>query len=148
MKPSADRRSRQVDRWTLLLNLGVTTCLAVLFGVLLTQLRGQSNRIGDLDQRLDGLEELLRADRPRARNVMLEDQLENLQQRLRDLEASGSPRPEAESILERRIEALERRLISDGSGQTLPEAPPPLPPIEGDAVPDSMGPPLPGEGPL
>ncbi|MCT0207895.1 lipase chaperone [Synechococcus sp. CS-1332] len=116
--------------WTGWLQIGLSTMLAVLFLVMLTKSREQSQRLMRLEQRLQGLENSRALDR----TSVLEEQQRAMVGRLQTLEA-GAQRLEA---LERQQEQW-RAALADIQGRAVRR-----PPADADPFPVS---PMPSSGP-
>lgn len=122
--PDIDDSSRGLPEWLAWVQLGLTTMLVVLFGVLLARGREQSRILQSLEQRVQGLE----TSGSLATSSVVEQQLRTLMQRIQQLEGQRE-RLDALGAQQQQLEADLLELRSRGSG--LPSAPtPPTPPVE------------------
>lgn len=105
-----DRREERTTLLLLWLPVALSTALLVLFVVVVSRQQQQAARVGDLLQRLQGLEQ----SRALERTAVLEQQLRAMLNRLQKLEKEESQLQD----LERRLRILEQT----GQPEVLPEA--------------------------
>jgi TolA-binding protein len=106
----------ELPEWVSWLQLGLTALLAVLFLAMLAKARQQSNRIQELQDRVEGLENT----RALERTTGLEQQLRTTVERLQEVERSAA----RINVLSADNEALRGELGQLRRSRTEPAAPP------------------------
>ncbi|MEO1003654.1 MAG: hypothetical protein AAFX65_11155 [Cyanobacteria bacterium J06638_7] len=132
--------------WVLWLQAGFTALVAVLFVALLLQSRQQNNRIQELQERLQGLEN----SRALERTTGLEDQLRASVERLQALERDSSRidllQAETDALREQLSQLRPAGAITPPGQLAAPTPAAPTPPAEPERAPASAGAGPPGPG--
>ena len=118
-----------LPEWTIWIQVGLTTLLAVLFLVILDKGRQQSAKIQLLEQRLQGLENSRALDRTTALEQQLRSTVERLQRLERNTSRIDSLTAESKD-LQKQLFQLRTEALKQNSSN--PELPPlqPLPPLK------------------
>lgn len=122
----ADVSSNQPPTWVNWLGAGITSMLAVLFLVLVQQVRSQNDQIQTLKQRVEGLENARALERTSA----LESQVQTSASRLQALERlrGDVQRLTAQQL---RLQAAIEQLRGDSAPAPMPGLPPAISPPPG-----------------